>query len=99
MFIENFRFRLIRRLKVSFVKYSKITLNSLGILEAPSSLKLFLRAWKISPRFRKLTWKNEFREIVDYLMLDNPLSDDPKKQISLLIPCLPKDFGLLEKCI
>ena len=32
-------------------------------------------------------------------MSDNPLSDDSKKQITLLIPCHPKDFDLLKKCI
>jgi hypothetical protein len=81
------------------VKFSKLLLSQLGIVEAPIMFQIYLKAWKISPWFRDLSWTNELREIVDYLMSSNPLALERKHQITLLIPCHPKDFDLLQHCI
>lgn len=99
MFWNDYLYRLKRRLKVNVVKLTKFLLFSLRVHETPIVFRLYLRFWETVKVFRGFQWLNECREIMDYLMPENPLRAEKNQEMSVLILCHPKDINLLQSCI
>jgi len=99
MFSEDLSYRIIRRMKRDFVIFFKGFFDLLNVEKLPIVFRSYRFLWRYSTRFRKLKWKNEFREIADYLQLNNPLKSNQVQDISVGILCHPKDLKILEICI
>ena len=81
------------------MKFAKILLFSLGVREAPIVFRTYLRLWERVMVFRGFQWLHEYRELMDYLMCENPLNVGINQELSVLILCHPKDLNLLQRCI
>jgi len=97
--LKSLRFRAIRRFKVALVRNMKSLLDLAGVAHFPVLLRVYLKFWEKSLLFRKLSWLNEFREIVDYLQIDDPLSELASEKLTIVIMCHPKDIDLLNESI